>query len=64
MITDIGGFTASVFKRGIDFIHVPTTLLAMVDASIGGKQELILQIIKINWEHLLNRKLFLFQQDG
>lgn len=37
MITDIGGFTASVFKRGIDFIHVPTTLLAMVDASIGGK---------------------------
>ena len=37
MITDIGGFAASVFKRGIDFIHVPTTLLSMVDASIGGK---------------------------
>ncbi len=37
MITDIGGFVASVFKRGIYFIHVPTTLLAMVDASIGGK---------------------------
>ncbi len=37
MITDIGGFVASVFKRGIDFIHVPTTLLSMVDASIGGK---------------------------
>ena len=37
MITDIGGFIASTFKRGIDFINIPTTLLSMVDASIGGK---------------------------
>lgn len=37
VITDIGGFVASTFKRGIDFINVPTTLLAMVDASVGGK---------------------------
>ena len=37
VITDIGGFIACTFKRGIDFINVPTTLLAMVDASIGGK---------------------------
>lgn len=37
MITDLGGFAASLYKRGIDFIHVPTSLLAMVDASIGGK---------------------------
>ncbi|MEM9001097.1 MAG: 3-dehydroquinate synthase [Bacteroidota bacterium] len=37
VVTDLGGFVASTFKRGIDFINVPTTLLAMVDASIGGK---------------------------
>lgn len=37
MITDLGGFVASTYKRGISFIHVPTSLLAMCDASIGGK---------------------------
>lgn len=37
MITDLGGFVASVFKRGIDFVNIPTTLLSMVDASVGGK---------------------------
>jgi 3-dehydroquinate synthase len=37
IVTDMGGFIASVFKRGIDFIHIPTSLLGMVDASIGGK---------------------------
>lgn len=37
VITDIGGFVASTYKRGIDFINVPTTLLGMVDASVGGK---------------------------
>lgn len=37
VVGDLGGFTASVYKRGIDFIQVPTSLLAMVDASIGGK---------------------------
>ncbi|PLX20542.1 MAG: 3-dehydroquinate synthase [Salinivirgaceae bacterium] len=37
MITDIGGFIASTFKRGMSFINIPTSMLAMIDASIGGK---------------------------
>ena len=37
MVTDLGGFAASTFKRSIAFINIPTTLLAMVDASVGGK---------------------------
>jgi 3-dehydroquinate synthase len=37
VLGDMGGFCASTFKRGIDFILIPTTLLAMADASIGGK---------------------------
>jgi len=37
VVTDLGGFVASTFKRGIDFINIPTTLLSMVDASVGGK---------------------------
>ena len=37
VITDMGGFAASCFKRGMDFVNIPTTLLAQVDASVGGK---------------------------
>lgn len=37
IVCDMGGFIASSYKRGIEFIHIPTTLLAMCDASIGGK---------------------------
>ncbi len=37
MVTDLGGFAASTFKRGLNYINIPTTLLAMVDASVGGK---------------------------
>ena len=37
MVTDLGGFAASTFKRGIQYINIPTTLLSMVDASVGGK---------------------------
>lgn len=46
VITDIGGFIASTFMRGIDFIQVPTSLLGMVDAAIGGKTGIDLQHIK------------------
>jgi len=37
VVTDLGGFAAATILRGIDFVHVPTTLLGMVDAAIGGK---------------------------
>ncbi len=37
MVTDLGGFAASTFKRGINYINIPTTLLSMVDAAVGGK---------------------------
>ncbi|HCF81919.1 MAG TPA: 3-dehydroquinate synthase, partial [Porphyromonadaceae bacterium] len=37
MVTDIGGFAAATFKRGITYINIPTTLLGAVDAAVGGK---------------------------
>lgn len=37
MVTDLGSFAASTFKRGIEFVNIPTTLLSQVDASVGGK---------------------------
>ncbi len=46
VITDMGGFAASTFKRGIDFVNIPTTLLGQVDASIGGKTGIDLLEIK------------------
>lgn len=47
VITDMGGFVASTFKRGIDFVNIPTTLLSMVDASVGGKTGVDLGVLKI-----------------
>jgi len=46
VITDLGGFVASCFKRGISFINIPTTLLSMVDASVGGKTGVDLGVLK------------------
>jgi 3-dehydroquinate synthase len=46
VISDMGGFAASTFKRGIDFVHVPTTLLSQVDASVGGKTGIDIDSIK------------------
>ena len=46
VIGDMGGFCASTFKRGVDFIQIPTTLLSQVDASIGGKLGIDFQEIK------------------
>ncbi|MFO8054684.1 MAG: 3-dehydroquinate synthase [Bacteroidales bacterium] len=46
VITDIGGFAASTYKRGISFINIPTTLMGMIDAAIGGKTAVNLQKTK------------------
>ncbi|WP_268223309.1 3-dehydroquinate synthase [Sinomicrobium oceani] len=46
VVTDLGGFVASTFMRGIDFVNIPTSLLAMVDASVGGKTGVDLGALK------------------
>lgn len=46
VVTDMGGFTASTFKRGFDFVHIPTTLLSQVDASVGGKTGIDMDEVK------------------
>lgn len=46
VVSDIGGFVASCYMRGIDFINVPTTVLAQIDASIGGKVGINLEGVK------------------
>lgn len=46
VIGDMGGFCAATFKRGMDFVQVPTTLLSQVDASIGGKLGIDFQDVK------------------
>lgn len=46
MMTDLGGFIAATYKRGVDFVNIPTSLLAMVDASVGGKNGVNLDSLK------------------
>lgn len=57
VVTDMGGFAASCFKRGIATIHIPTTLLAMVDAAIGGKTG-------IDFNYLKNHIGSFYQAEG
>jgi len=45
-LTDLGGFVASLYLRGIPFVHIPTTLLGMVDAALGGKSAVDLGPVK------------------
>jgi 3-dehydroquinate synthase len=59
VITDLGGFVASTFKRGIDFVNIPTTLLGMVDASVGGKNGVDLGPLKNQVGTITNPKMVL-----
>jgi 3-dehydroquinate synthase len=63
VITDIGGFIAATFKRGIDFINIPTTLLSMVDASIGGKNGVDLGNLKNQIGTITVPKMVLIDSD-
>lgn len=61
VITDLGGFVASAYQRGIRFVNVPTTLLAMVDASVGGKTGVDLGNLKNQIGVINNPELVLIQ---
>ncbi|QTE23363.1 3-dehydroquinate synthase [Polaribacter cellanae] len=63
VITDLGGFVASCFKRGIDFVNIPTTLLSMVDASVGGKTGVDLGVLKNQIGLFSNPELVLVDVD-
>jgi 3-dehydroquinate synthase len=63
VITDLGGFVASCFKRGIDFVNIPTTLLSMVDASVGGKTGVDLGVLKNQIGLFANPEMVLIDPD-
>ncbi|MCA0932023.1 3-dehydroquinate synthase [Lutimonas saemankumensis] len=63
VITDMGGFVASTFKRGIKFINIPTTLLSMVDASVGGKTGVDLGVLKNQIGLFSNPEMVLVDMD-
>ena len=63
VVTDLGGFVACTFKRGIDFVQVPTTLLAMVDAAIGGKNGIDLGFLKNQVGLIRQPSLILIEPD-
>jgi len=63
VITDLGGFVASTYKRGIDFVNIPTTLLSMVDASVGGKTGVDLGVLKNQIGLFSNPEMVLIDSD-
>jgi 3-dehydroquinate synthase len=63
VITDLGGFIAATFKRGIDFINIPTTLLAMVDASVGGKNGVDIGVLKNQIGTITNPKMVVIETE-
>jgi 3-dehydroquinate synthase len=63
VITDMGGFVASTFKRGIKFINIPTSLLSMVDASVGGKTGVDLGVLKNQVGVFANPEMVLINQE-
>lgn len=63
VVSDLGGFVASTFKRGIDFINIPTTLLAMVDAAVGGKNGVDLDHLKNQIGTINNPKMVLIDSE-
>jgi 3-dehydroquinate synthase len=63
VVTDLGGFVASTLKRGISFINIPTTLLGMVDASIGGKTGINLGALKNQVGCFSNPKMIIIDTD-
>jgi 3-dehydroquinate synthase len=63
VITDMGAFIASTYKRGITFINIPTTLLSMVDASVGGKNGVDLGGLKNQIGTITNPELVIIDSD-
>jgi len=63
VVTDLGGFVASTFKRGITYINVPTTLLSMVDASVGGKTGVDLGNLKNQIGVISNAEMVIVDSD-
>ena len=63
VITDLGGFVAATYKRGIDFVNIPTTLLSMVDASVGGKTGVDLGVLKNQIGLFVNPQIVIIDED-
>ncbi len=58
VVGDLAGFTGSTFMRGLRIVQVPTTLLSMVDSSVGGKTAINLGRVRTWWAPFVNRRWF------